>query len=464
MKRKVGGDGARLSHHRPHSFMFATGIENSYLSSPLPDGRDLRVDEMAKCGHYDRWREDFDLVKELGLEYLRYGPPYYREHLGPGRYDWDFADETFAELRRLGIYPIADLCHFGVPDWIGNFQNPDWPAPLRRVRRRLRPALPWVRFYTPVNEIFVAATFSGQYGWWNERLKSDRGFVTALKHLAKANLLAEAAILEVQPDALFIQSESTEYFHPLDPAAQSRAAAFNDKRFLSLDLSYGHDVRGMMYEYLMDNGMTREEYHWFLREATPPAPHCIMGNDYYVTNEHLVPADGPVRPAGEIFGYYVITRQYYERYRLPVMHTETNLGDAAKAPRHWLWKQWANMVAPEGRRRADHRLHLVQPHRPDRLGHPAPRRPRPRLQWASTTSTARSAPSAKPIKNCRAVAAHPAHREPLLAPHGPRAVGDARRGIAQRSGGRMITVAPVRGSPRCLSFPYENDTRCHCRL
>src|SRR3954447_20201614 len=344
MKRKVGGNGAgRLAHHRPHNFMFATGIENSYPMVAGPDGRDRRVDEMAKCRHYELWREDFRLVKELGLEYLRYGPPYYREHVGPGRYDWEFADETLGELRRLGIYPIVDLCHFGVPDWVGNFQNPDWPQLFGEYAGAFARRFPWVRFYTPVNEIFVTATFSGKYGWWNERLESDRGFVTALKHLARANLLAEAAILAAQPNALFIQSESTEYFHPVDPAAQSRAAAYNDKRFLSLDLSYGHDVRGMMYEYLMDNGMTREEYHWFLREAAHLRPYFVMGNDYYFTNEHLVPSRGPIKPAGEIFGYYVITRQYYERYHLPVMHTETNLGDPAKAPA-WLWKEWANMV------------------------------------------------------------------------------------------------------------------------
>ena len=53
-----------------------------------------------------------------------------------------------------------------------------------------------------------------------------------------------------------------------------------------------------------------------------------MGNDYYITNEHLVHADGRIEPSGEIFGYYVITHQYYERYRIPVMHTETNLPDA----------------------------------------------------------------------------------------------------------------------------------------
>ena len=69
-----------------------------------------------------------------------------------------------------------------------------------------------------------------------------------------------------------------------------------------------------------------------------------MGNDYYVTNEHLVPPDeGPIGPSGEIFGYYVITKQYFDRYHLPVMHTETNLADAERAPA-WLWKEWANMV------------------------------------------------------------------------------------------------------------------------
>jgi len=66
--------------------MFATGIECSYPVVASADGGVRRVDEMAKCGHYRRWREDF--------------------------------------------------------------------------QRRFH----WVRFYTPVNETFVTATFSGQCG------------------------------------------------------------------------------------------------------------------------------------------------------------------------------------------------------------------------------------------------------------------------------------------------------------
>src|SRR5207237_6544202 len=42
----------------------------------------------------------------------------------------------------------------------------------------------------------------------------------------------------------------------------------------------------------------------------------------------------------EIFGYYVITHQYFERYRMPVMHTETNI--AEPDPVWWLQKEWAN--------------------------------------------------------------------------------------------------------------------------
>jgi beta-glucosidase/6-phospho-beta-glucosidase/beta-galactosidase len=334
----MAADDKRMGDPR---FIFATGIENS---SPTIGHGAVRVDEMEKCGHYKHWRTDFRLAAELGIRFLRYGPPLHKTFLGPERFDWSFSDDAFAELRRLDIVPIVDLCHFGVPDWVGNFQNPDFPVLFARYARAFAARYPWVQLYTPVNEMYICARFSALYGWWNEQLTDDRSFVTALKHIVKANVLAMRAIIELRPDAIFIQSESSEYFHAENPPAIGPAELMNSKRFLSLDLNYGRRVDSEMYEYLMDNGMTRDEYHFFLRSTLKH--HCIMGSDYYVTNEHRVAADGGTTASGEIYGYSVIAKQYYERYCLPVMHTETNIveGPDGTLAVSWLWKEWANVL------------------------------------------------------------------------------------------------------------------------
>ena len=321
--------------------MFATGIENSI---PTIKNGGVRVDQMEACGHYEKWREDFDAVQDLGINFLRYGPPIHRTYLGPGKYDWEFADLTFSDLRRRDITPIVDLCHFGVPDWIGNFQNPDFPQLFAHYASAFAERFPWVQLYTPVNEMFICAMFSAKYGWWNEQLKTDAGFVTALKHIVKANVLAMLEILKHRADAICIQSESSEYFHADSPAAIHKAELMNSRRFLSLDLNYGRRVDSDMYEYLMDCGMTQEEYHFFLHNRLKQ--HCILGNDYYRTNEHRVFENGHTTSSGEVFGYTEITRQYYNRYRLPIMHTETNLveGPVGDEAVHWLWKEWANVL------------------------------------------------------------------------------------------------------------------------
>lgn len=321
------------------AFIFATGIENSY-----PRVGTRRVDGMAAAGHDRRFAEDFALTRELGLRFLRWGPPIHQVWLADGHYDWDWTDAALSAMRDQGVLPVLDLCHFGVPDWVGDFQNGDFPALFARYAAAFARRYPWIQLWTPVNEMFVCAQFSGRYGWWNEGLRTDRGFVTALKHLVKANVLAMEAILPHRPDALFIQSESSEYFHAESPEAIAPAEAMNQQRFLSLDLNYGRRVDSGMYEFLLDNGMTREEYHFFLGRGL--RRRCVMGTDYYVTNEHLMHPDGHTEASGEVFGYAEITRQYHDRYRLPVMHTETNLAEGPNGDEAvvWLRKQWANAL------------------------------------------------------------------------------------------------------------------------
>jgi len=339
----AGSVGSGLPTGNAGNFMFATGIECSY---PTIEHGGVRRDLLQECGHYEHWREDFQLVKQLGLKVLRYGLPYHRTHLGPGKYDWSFADDVMAEMQRLEITPILDLLHFGVPDWLQNFQNPELPIHFADYAAAVAERYPWVRYYTPVNEIFVTARISALDGLWNEQLKTDRAFVTAMKHLVAASILATHSIVRQRPDAVFVQSESAEYTHEARAMPSREVQLANKRRFISLDLLYAHPPDADICMYLLDNGLTREEYDWFM--AGEPPGYQIMGNDYYGRNERILKPDGSICQAEDVMGWYLITKQYYERYKKPVMHTETNVFDADEAPT-WLWKQWINIL----RMRAD---------------------------------------------------------------------------------------------------------------
>ena len=331
----VSGKGLPLKSDR--NFMFATGIECSY---PTIQNKTVRRDQLQECGHYDRWKEDFLLVKSLGVNVLRYGLPYYSIHKGPGRFDWSFADLVMQEMKRLEITPILDLMHFGVPDWIGDFQNPELPIHFAEYAAAVADRYPWVRFYTPVNEIFVTARASAKEGIWNEQLKTDRGFVTAMKNITAASILANHQIARCRHDCIIVQSESAEYMHDIC-GTQSKEVLENKLRFLSFDLLYAHHPDADVYAYLLDNGMTPEEYKWFMT-GEPPG-YQVMGNDYYGRNEKIKLPDGSMLIAIDVLGWYQITKEYYNRYRKPVMHTETNVFDAKEAPM-WLWKQWLNIL------------------------------------------------------------------------------------------------------------------------
>ncbi len=333
-----GTSGRGLPTGQAGNFMFATGIECSY---PTIEHGKVRRDQLEEGHHYVRWQEDLHLVKDLGLKYLRYGLPYYRVHQGPGKYDWEFADQVMAEMRRLDITPILDLMHFGVPDWLGNYQNPELPVHFAEYAEAVATRYPWVRHYTPVNEIYVTAKASAQDGLWNEQLKSDRGFVTALKHGVAANILACQAIARVRSDAIIVQAESAEYMHDASPEPRREISMQNRLRFLSLDLNYAVAPDAEVLLYLMDNGLSREEYDWFM--AGEPPGHQIMGSDYYGHNEKIIKPNGEMIFGEDVFGWYQIVKGYHERYMKPVFHSETNVADLEQAPT-WLWKQWMNVM------------------------------------------------------------------------------------------------------------------------
>jgi beta-glucosidase/6-phospho-beta-glucosidase/beta-galactosidase len=329
---------SRRAEHRT-GFIFATGIECSY---PTIDQGRWRRDEMESTGHYELWQHDFELAREIGITHIRYGPPLHLIFRGHGEYEWDYSDPQMEELRDRGPEPIVDLCHFGVPTWLGNFQNPEIAPALADYAAAFAERYPWVRFYTPVNEMYVCARMSALDGIWNEQLRDEGAYARAAWNLANASIRMSDAILERRADAVFINSESSEFYQPCCPDEDVREAAHaaNERRFLPLDLIYAHKLSDPMHQLLRQQGIAQEEIDRLTARAVPR--RSILGVDYYEWNERLIDRNCKPLALGELFGWYVIADQYYRRYQRTMMHTETNKMDAHGAPR-WLWRQWHNV-------------------------------------------------------------------------------------------------------------------------
>lgn len=70
--------------------------------------------------HWRRWREDNQLMSDLGLQIARVGVEWSRVEPEPGRYDHEALQryrEEFLDLRERGIEPLVTLHHFGHPAW-----------------------------------------------------------------------------------------------------------------------------------------------------------------------------------------------------------------------------------------------------------------------------------------------------------------------------------------------------------
>jgi beta-glucosidase len=316
------------------TMQFATGVENS--SPLLPSGR--RVDELTKCGHHERWPEDFASLQALGIGTLRYGPALYRTYARPDRYDWSSCEAQMEALRTSGVTVIADLCHFGVPDWLSGFDDPAFPVQFAAYAGAYARRYPWVRHYTIINEPYITALFSAYWGWWNEARTGLTAFARTLVNICRAHELAAAAILSVRPDAVILQTESAERYSPVDEstAAAAQTALWNELRYAALDLTLGRTPAPAARGILAAGGLTDDDLNLFQRSGT--RERRWLGIDYYDTCEQLVHHDGHRTLAPTRVGLAAVARPYHTRYGLPIFLSETNERDSHAIA--WLHETW----------------------------------------------------------------------------------------------------------------------------
>ena len=164
-------------------------------------------------GHYEHWREDLALGRELGVRAIRWGVPWYRVEPLPGEFDWSWTDQVHPlHGRGAGDHPDPRPDALRLPLLAApRVRQRRLSARRRRLRRRLARALQGglVRWYTPLNEPIVNALFCGKRGLWPPYLRGDAGYLQLMLQLVRGIQRTVAAIKEVDPGALMVHVEAT---------------------------------------------------------------------------------------------------------------------------------------------------------------------------------------------------------------------------------------------------------------
>jgi beta-glucosidase/6-phospho-beta-glucosidase/beta-galactosidase len=294
-------------------------------------------------GHYERWREDLALCREIGVQAIRWGIPWYRVEPIPGEFDWSWTDQVIPYLvEELKITPILDLMHYGCPFWLRReFASDDYPravaAYAKAVAERYQGL---VRWYTPLNEPIVNALLCGKKGLWPPYLRGDAGYLKLMLQLVRGIQRTVAAIKEVDAGALMVHVEAT----GLARAARAdlEALAVEDQRrgFLAYDLLAGKLTPDHpLYTWLLRNGAGPDELTAIRRNAIPLD---VIGMNFYPqwsTQQVSVNRKGrlawrAVEQDGA--GFVHLIEDYHRRYGAPIMVTETSAKGAVDVRSRWL--------------------------------------------------------------------------------------------------------------------------------
>lgn len=326
---------------------FALGIENTFV--PQERLGERAIDEYELTGHYENWHPDLGLVAEAGAELLRYGIPWHRIAPAPGVWEWGWLDGAMERLAELGIRPIVDLLHYGTPLWLDReFDHPDYPQHVAEYAARVAERYAaHVTDYTPVNEPMIHALFSGEYAYWPPYLSGTTGLVRMVERLARGFVLTQAAVRDVLGDrAVFVHVDAGfRYVGDVDAEEhREHARRLHAQTHLVEDLVTGRVDGGHdLVTFLTANGMSDDDLVWF---AERPSPPDVMGVNYYPRHSTEVFEAGvhhgggfadprPTRDDG-VAGLEEVLRRAAERYRVPVMLTETCVTGTVEERLEWL--------------------------------------------------------------------------------------------------------------------------------
>lgn len=304
--------------------------------------------------HWNRWREDTDLMADLGLQLYRMGIEWSRIEPAPGSFDTAAMARYREEIRAVraaGIEPMVTLHHFSHPSWfegLGGWTSEVAVATwLRFVRFVVGHLDDLVTDWCTINEPNVFATGGYLFGEFPPgRRNAWRDLRTVLHTMARAHCLAYHLIHDLQPGARVGFAHHLRVFDPLDarnPAHRVLARAT------------AHLFQGAITDAFLGGRFARVLGRQ-PREVTPGRHYDWLGINYYSRTAVSRLDDGtfpnsPVNDLGwEIHpqGLLTVARWLHDRYPGPIWVTENGTCDNTESFRSRYLHDHLAVIADSG--------------------------------------------------------------------------------------------------------------------
>ena len=145
------------------------------------------------CDHYNRFREDFDIVKLLGHNVHRFSIEWYR--IEPTEGDWNEKEivhyqEVVNALRERGMEPFVTLWHWTLPLWItqqGGWENKKTIFNFAKYCQKIINSIQGVKFWITLNEPDLWAWNSYVKGIWPPQKKKLLRYIVVINNLIGAH-------------------------------------------------------------------------------------------------------------------------------------------------------------------------------------------------------------------------------------------------------------------------------------
>jgi beta-glucosidase/6-phospho-beta-glucosidase/beta-galactosidase len=232
--------------------------------------------------------------------------------------------------------------HYGCPFWLQKeFANENYPRVVAAYAAQFAARYSnLIKWYTPLNEPLVNALMCGKRGLWPPYMRGDNGYIRVMLQIVKGVFKTVQAIKEISPDAVMVQVEATGLSRALRDDLEALAVEDQRRGYLFYDLISGLVTRDhFLFPWLLRNGASPDDLAEIAQQRIPIE---VMGMNFYPqwsTKQIYIDQKGRLAYRSieqDGVGFASLIEDYYRRYQVPIIITETSAYGPDEVRSQWL--------------------------------------------------------------------------------------------------------------------------------